>query len=96
MVIKKNFLSEYLSDEDLKKISGKISDIEKKTSGELRVFIKKNRGLFEKNLSSRELALRGFTKLKMHKTRDKTGVMIFILFDERKFEIIADEGINSK
>ena len=32
----------------------------------------------------------------MHKTKDKTGVLFFILFDEHKFEIIADEGINSK
>jgi len=32
----------------------------------------------------------------MHNTKDKTGIMIFILFDEKKFEIIADEGINSK
>ena len=32
----------------------------------------------------------------MHKTKDKTGVLFFILFDEHKFEIIADVGINSK
>ena len=32
----------------------------------------------------------------MNKTVDKTGVLIFILFEEKKFEIIADEGINSK
>ena len=96
MKVKKNFLSEYLSDDDLKIISNKISEIEKKTSGELRVLIKKRRGIFEKKFSPREIALKSFTKLKMHKTKDKTGVMIFILFDEKKFEIIADEGINSK
>jgi uncharacterized membrane protein len=32
----------------------------------------------------------------MHNTDEKTGVLIFILFSDRKFEIVADEGINSK
>jgi uncharacterized membrane protein len=32
----------------------------------------------------------------MDKTRDKTGVLIFLLLSERKLQIIADEGINSK
>ena len=32
----------------------------------------------------------------MDKTEEKSGVLIFILFGERKFEIVADEGINSK
>jgi uncharacterized membrane protein len=32
----------------------------------------------------------------LDKTIDKTGILIFILLGERKFEIVADEGINNK
>lgn len=91
-----NFISEYLSDEALKGISKTIAEIEKNTSGEMRVCIKKKRGLLQKKITPREIALKEFVKLQMHKTRDKTGVLFFIIFDEHKFEIIADEGINSK
>ena len=40
--------------------------------------------------------MKEFYKLGVDKTEDKTGILIYILFLDRKFEIIADEGINSK
>ena len=92
----RNYLSKYLSEDDLTKISGVISDIEKHTSGEIRLCIKVRRGLLEGKFTPRELALDEFLKTGMQETNDKTGVLIYILFNERKFEIIADEGINSK
>lgn len=93
---KKNFISEYLSDESLDKISKTIGKIEKSTSGEIRICIKRKRGFLEKKYSPRDIALKEFFKLKIDKTKDRTGVLLFLIFDERKFEIIADEGINSK
>ena len=93
---RKNIISEYLSDADLDNIAEIIGEIEKMTCGEIRVSIKKRRGFFEKKLEPREIALKQFTKLRMNETRDKTGILFFLIFDEKKFEIIADEGINSK
>lgn len=93
---KKNVIAEYLTDESLDIIASAIGNIEKKTSGEIRICIKKKRGMLEKKYSSREIALREFVRLKMNNTADKTGVLFFILLNEKKFEIIADEGINSK
>jgi uncharacterized membrane protein len=90
------FLNKFLSSEDLNKISGGISEVEKLTSGELRVCIKNKRGIFQGKYTPRELALNEFFHSGMDKTIDKTGVLIFILFGEKKFEIVADEGINSK
>jgi len=92
----KNFISEYLSDESLNSITQAIGEIEKRSSGEIRICIKKRTGYFEKKYSARELALKQFFKLKMNNTRDRTSVLIFLIFKDRKFEIIADEGINSK
>lgn len=93
---KKNVIEEYLTDESLDNIASVIADIEKKTSGEIRICIKKKRGFLEKKHSPREIALKEFVRLKMNNTADKTGVLFFILLNEKKFEIIADEGINSK
>ena len=90
------FLNKFLSPEDLNKISETISGVEKHTSGELRVCLKNKRGILQGKYTSRELALNEFLRADMDKTRDKTGVLIFILFGERKFEIIADEGINAR
>jgi uncharacterized membrane protein len=91
-----NYLKKYLSKQDLEEIKNEISMIEKSTSGEIRLCLRLKRGLHEMNKSFRELALKEFYKLGMNKTAEKTGLLIFILFREKKFEIIADEGINSK
>ncbi|MDQ3020787.1 MAG: TPM domain-containing protein [Bacteroidota bacterium] len=92
----KNFISEYLSDDSLETIVKSIGEIEKKTSGEIRVCLRKARSFGEKNDTHREIAIKEFVKLGIDKTEQKTGVLIFIMFGEHKFEFIADEGINSK
>lgn len=91
-----NYIRKYLSKADLEELKNEIGKIESETSGEIRLCLKLKRGFHEKKLSYKEIALKEFHKLEMHKTVDKTGVLIFILFEERKFEIITDEGINSK
>jgi uncharacterized membrane protein len=91
-----NYIRQYLSTDDLHEIQSEISKVEKSTSGELRLCLRKSRGLFEKKFTPREIAVNEFHKLGMHNTDEKTGVLIFILFSDRKFEIVADEGINSK
>ncbi|CUT02614.1 TLP18.3, Psb32 and MOLO-1 founding protein of phosphatase [Candidatus Kryptonium thompsonii] len=42
------------------------------------------------------MALREFYRLGMDKTRDQTGVLVYILLSERKLQIVADKGINEK
>jgi uncharacterized membrane protein len=91
-----NYIKKFLSKDDLRDIQNEISKVENKTSGEIRLCIKLKRGFHERKYSTREVALREFYKLGMDNTRDKTGVLIFVLFKEKKFEIVADEGINEK
>jgi uncharacterized membrane protein len=93
---RKNYISEYLTDDALEKIVQSIGEIEKKTSGEIRVCLKKKRGFRERKIDPRDIAIKEFFKLGINNTKDKTGVLIFVIFGERKFEFIADEGINSK
>jgi len=44
----------------------------------------------------KERALRFFTESGVYKTKDRTGILIFISFLERKVEVIADSGIAEK
>lgn len=91
-----NYIKKYLSNEDLNEIRDFIAEIEKKTSGEIRVCFHERKAWIDRKKTSRELAVKEFFKLGMNKTEQKTGVLLLILFSEKLFEIIADEGINSK
>lgn len=91
-----NYIKKYLSKEELDSLTDHIAGIEKFTSGEIRICFKKNTAWAERKLTSRELALKEFHKLGMQNTKDKTGVLLYILFNDRKFEIVADKGINDK
>jgi uncharacterized membrane protein len=90
----KKIIEQYFSDEDLKKISDSIGSVEENTSGEIRLCVHIKKGFFDRKKSPREIAVQQFLKLGMHKTKHRTGVLIYILLDEKKFEILADEGIN--
>ncbi|CUT04718.1 TPM domain-containing protein [Candidatus Chrysopegis kryptomonas] len=89
-------VKDIFSKEDLKKISDKIAEIEKSTSGEIRVSIREKRSLIERKLTLFDMALREFYRLGMDKTRDQTGVLVYVLLSERKLQIVADKGINEK
>lgn len=88
------YQKDLLSKNDLINLAAIIAAMERSTSGEIRVAIRKRREWNEKKLSIADLALKEFNRLGMHKTRDKTGVLIFLLLSEKIFHITADESIN--
>ncbi len=90
------FAKKILSKEDLQALAGEIGEIEKKTSGEIRIVLRHRRHFTERKMSLQDLALKEFHKLGMSRTKHKSGVLIFLLVAERKFQIVADEGIHSK
>jgi uncharacterized membrane protein len=92
----RKFIRQFLSDNDLETIANLIGQVEKQTIGEIRVSIRQRKHFRERRLSLHELALKDFRKLGMEKTKQKTGVLIFLLISEKKFHIIADEGIHQK
>lgn len=91
-----NYIKKYISSEELDAIKNHIAEIENYTSGEIRLCFQMRSAWIDRKLSTRELALKEFYKLGMDKTKDKTGVLLFILFKEKKFEVVADKGINDK
>ncbi len=90
------FLKKYLSHSDLKIIAVKIGEVERTTSGEIRVSVVRRRRWSERNLTLEQVAHRDFHRLGMEKTKDATGVLLFLLLGERKFRIVADKGINER
>lgn len=85
-----------MDDDELLRISSTIREMEKITCGEIRVSIKEKKPLLKKSKSIEELAKEEFFRLGMDKTRDKTGILIFLVLSERRFHILADTGINEK
>ena len=87
---------QFLNDDELLRISNKIKEAEQTTAGEICVSIKEHKTLLKKRKSVRELAEEEFFRQGVDKTRDKTGILIFILLEGRQFYILADSGINEK
>jgi uncharacterized membrane protein len=82
---------EFISKLDEQKIVAAIGEAEKKTSGEIRVYISsKHRN------EPLAAAQKRFEKLGMTKTRERNGVLIFIAPLSRKFAIVGDSGIHQK
>lgn len=81
----------FLSKADQSLIVKSIESAELNTSGEIRVHIESSC-----KADPVERAVYIFNKLKMFKTKDRNGVLIYIAYKSRKFSIIGDSGINSK
>lgn len=90
------FQKNILTLEEHIQIADAIKSVEKDTIGEIRVSIRKRRSFKERNVSIYDLAVKNFYDLGMDKTKDKTGVLIFLLMSDRSFQIIGDDGINKK
>ena len=83
----KKFLSQLQHDD----IVAAIREAEKKTSGEIRVFI--SRKLIDDPLP---LAQAHFMKLGMAKTRDRNAVLIFVAPRSHKFAVIGDTSVHER
>ncbi len=81
----------FLTKEEQEQIVTAIESAELNTSGEVRVHLE---SICKGDPVERAVYI--FDKLKMHKTKERNGVLIYIAFDSRKFAIIGDSGINAK
>lgn len=92
-----SFLSKnILTKEEMSQIAAAIADVEKQTVGEIRVSLRRSRSFKERNMTIYDLAVKNFYELGMERTKEKTGVLIYLLLSDKKFQIIGDEGINKK
>lgn len=80
----------FFSKEEQNLIVEAIKEAEKNTSGEIQVHIESH---CKKEVLDRAVDV--FEKLKMHKTKDRNGVLFYLAYKDRKFAILGDAGINS-
>jgi uncharacterized membrane protein len=80
-----DFVSELRHDD----IVAAVQKAEKKTSGEIRVFITRH-----EIKDPVEAAKAEFAALKMDQTRDHNGILIFVAPQSRNFAVIGDKGIH--
>lgn len=77
------------TEQDQELIANAISEAEKGTSGEIRIAVEKHcKG------DAFESATAYFAKLGMDKTAKHNGVLIYLAYEDHKFAIIGDSGIN--
>lgn len=81
-----------LSTSDKQLLVQAIQAAEQKTSGEIRVFIESKLSKSDPIRSAEAI----FLKNKMHATKDKNGVLIYIAVKDKKLAILGDEGIHNK
>src|SRR5580692_12781795 len=82
---------EFLSRLEHDKIVEAIQRAEKKTSGEIRVFISGH-----DPEDAVKVAQKHFDELGMHRAKEKNGVLIFVAPRARKFTVIGDSGVHQR
>ncbi len=84
-------MKEFLTKEEQQKIVAAIEEAELNTSGEIRVHIEsKCKG----DAVSRAIYI--FNYLKMYKTEQRNGVLVYVATESKKLAIIGDVGINQR
>jgi uncharacterized membrane protein len=92
----KQLIYQFVNDDELLRITNKIKAYEKLTAGEICVSIKEKKSFLQRRKTVEDLAKREFARLGIGKTRDKTGILVYIVLEERQFYILADSAINNK
>jgi uncharacterized membrane protein len=95
-MVNKDWIYKYFSEDQLKDIQQAVEYVERKTVGEVVLSFRYKRTLGEKLYTPHELAVKDFETLGVANTKEKTGILVFILFEEHYFDILADEGIFKK
>ena len=83
---------EFLSKVEHYRIVQAIREVESRTSGEIRVFVQRGK------LDADPLvaAQKKFHQLRMHRTRGRNAVLIFVAPRSNKFAVVGDEAIHEK
>jgi uncharacterized membrane protein len=82
----------------LEKIGRSVGEHERRHRGELRVVIEGGMPLQSLALrrTARERAAQLFARLGVGNTKDRAGVLIYLLLADRRVEILADRGIHER
>ncbi len=80
------------SKEEIERILKCVRENEKKTSGEIRIYIESRCAYMDPLLRAHEI----FTALKMYQTENRNAVLIYIAYKDRDFALYSDKHIFEK
>lgn len=81
----------FFTNSEQKQVTDAIAEAELNTSGEIRVHIEAR---CKEDVLDRAAFI--FKELNMHKTERRNGVLFYVSYEDRKFAILGDGGINAK
>ncbi len=81
----------FFNKDEEERIMAAIRTAETASSGEIRLYVESE---CADSVEKRTVEI--FKKLKMFKTQERNGVLIYIAMESRKFAIFGDEGIHKK
>jgi uncharacterized membrane protein len=84
--------ADYFSPAEREEICRAITEAEKKTSGEIRVFVE-GRCPHDNPLNR---AQEVFAQLNMQKTEARNGVLVYLAMKDRRLAVYGDEGIHAR
>jgi uncharacterized membrane protein len=76
---------------DAGRVKAALQDAERRTSGEIRVSVAP---YFWGPV--RRVAEKAFDRLNMHRTRDRNGILFFIVPSRKRFVVLGDAGIHAR
>ncbi|MFZ9662032.1 MAG: TPM domain-containing protein [Chitinophagaceae bacterium] len=82
--------SKFLSKQEISAIQQAIGIQEKRTSGEIRLYLESRCKFMDPVERAKEL----FTELQMHQTKERNAVLIYIAHQDRQLAIWGDTGIH--
>ncbi len=83
---------EFFRPEEKERIVDAVRNAERMTSGEVRVFIESRC----KYVDALDRAKEIFFNLKMDKTDDRNGVLLYVALKDRQLAVFGDEGIHQR
>lgn len=83
---------DFFTEDEKKQIVEAIRSTERRTSGEIRVFVESRC----RYVDPLDRAAEVFFNLKMNETKDRNAVLLYIAMKDRQLAVFGDEGIHEK
>ena len=83
---------DFFTEEEKLQIIEAVRNAEKRTSGEVRVFVESHCSYMDAIDRAKEI----FVELRMNETTDKNAVLVYVALKDKQLAVLGDEGIHNK
>ncbi|MGQ0740022.1 MAG: TPM domain-containing protein [Bacteroidota bacterium] len=87
-----NRKKKFFSPEEQQFIVTAIQNAERRTSGEVRVYVESRCSYMD----ALDRAIEVFTQMGMHATKERNGVLVYVAVRDHQLAVLGDEGIHRK